>query len=66
MLMLPTPPLVRHAMRARHDSSSLPMLRAQCAATNPSSIWPLEDAVEFQGVAAELRSAAAGQPPTPL
>ena len=52
MLMLPTPPLVRHAMRARHDSSSLPMLRAQCAATNPSSIWPLEDAVEFQGVAA--------------
>ncbi|PRW20217.1 hypothetical protein C2E21_9130 [Chlorella sorokiniana] len=35
-------------------------LVAQCAATNPSSIWPLEDAVEFQGVAAELRSAAAG------
>ncbi|KAI7836011.1 hypothetical protein COHA_010095 [Chlorella ohadii] len=35
-------------------------LVSQCAATNPSSIWPLEDAVEFQGVAAELRSAAAG------
>lgn len=34
----------------------------QCAGTQPSSIWPLEDAVEFQGVAAELRSAAAGEP----
>lgn len=34
----------------------------QCAGTQPSSIWPLEDAVEFQGVAAELRSAAAGGP----
>jgi hypothetical protein len=35
-------------------------LVAQCAGTAPSSIWPLEDAVEFQSVAAELRSAAAG------
>ena len=35
-------------------------LVAQCAGTTPSSIWPLEDAVEFQSVAAELRSAAAG------
>ncbi|KAL4451336.1 hypothetical protein ABPG77_009408 [Micractinium sp. CCAP 211/92] len=35
-------------------------LVTQCAGTQPSSIWPLEDAVEFQGVAAELRSAAAG------
>ncbi|KAL4420750.1 hypothetical protein ABPG75_010406 [Micractinium tetrahymenae] len=35
-------------------------LATQCAGTRPSSIWPLEDAVEFQGVVAELRSAAAG------
>ncbi|PSC70659.1 hypothetical protein C2E20_5801 isoform B [Micractinium conductrix] len=35
-------------------------LVVQCAGTKPSSIWPLEDAVEFQAVAAELQSAAAG------
>ncbi|KAL4857570.1 hypothetical protein ACK3TF_002420 [Chlorella vulgaris] len=33
-------------------------LMLQCAATDPSSIWPLEDAVDFQSVAAEMRSAA--------
>ena len=53
----PYPALHLHVDYTQTPSSPAP----QCAATNPSSIWPLEDAVEFQGVAAELRSAAAGE-----